>query len=452
MKSSRTPVQDFFLISIVFISSILFVKNNWDPWNQIHQHETRYWQLAVNVALDSGACAAKSKVILVGSAQDGNLCTLRAWPDYNTGDDIGFAIVMNLRSALNGKAPRVTDSAQNNLIITFVSILALLPLIRGLATIEGTIAITLFISILSTRFDPGTHGYNLGAVLLTILPALALIRLSDRPKWRWREWSLVILALFGFTLAAFMREAIATMGLLCFAGVGAIILGWRLLERRQQRTPGEKFNWREWFAQGKNYWVFLLLLLSYKVQNLLVWFGGWLYNVPAQRAAGNGSADNFLIGLGAVPNSLGIKLDDGYAEMQARLVNPDVIWMSSEYYRIIWKLYFQLWRDHPGELLRIYGEKVLISLKLIDFPVLYLLSSAAFISYLVRYWRRKGLPKSTDISAQTCLLFVLALAMGGLFFLQGLIFVPGDEYGYPALVFPALILVAALGLRRRLQA
>ena len=76
--------------------------------------------------------------------------------------------------------------------------------------------------------------------------------------------------------------------------------------------------------------------------------------------------------------------------MQARLVNPDVVWMSPEFYRIIWKLYFQHWRDHPGELLRIYGEKVLISLKLIDYPVLYLLSSAAFISYLVRYWRRKG--------------------------------------------------------------
>ena len=256
MTTEQSTIRDRFLIFILILTCFLFVKNNWDPWNQIHQHETRHFQLALNVALDSGACAAKSKVILVGSAQEGNLCTLRAWPDYITGDDIGFAIVMNLRSALNGKAPRVTDSAQNNLIITFVSILMLLPFIRGLANIEGTIAITIFISILSTRFDPGTHGYNLGAALLTILPALALIRLSDRPKWRWREWSLVILALFGFTLAAFMREAIATMGLLCFAGVGAIILGWRFLERRQELNRGEKFNWREWLAQGKNYWFF----------------------------------------------------------------------------------------------------------------------------------------------------------------------------------------------------
>ncbi|MCX8500345.1 MAG: hypothetical protein ORO03_01420 [Alphaproteobacteria bacterium] len=156
----------------------------------------------------------------------------------------------------------------------------------------------------------------------------------------------------------------------------------------------------------------------------------------------------FLIGLGYVPYALGIKLDDGYAGAQARLVNPDMIWMSKEYYQIIWKIYFQHWRDHPAELLRIYGEKIILSLKLLDYPILYALSSAAFLFYMVRYWRSTGFPDARSPATQYSLVAILALAMGGLFFLQGIVFMPDNDYSFPSLVFPSLILLAALGLRR----
>ncbi|MCX8500346.1 MAG: hypothetical protein ORO03_01425, partial [Alphaproteobacteria bacterium] len=147
---------------------------------------------------------------------------------------------------------------------------------------------------LLNAFDASTHGYNLGAAMLTILPCLALTCLSFRGEWRRGEWFLVFLALVGFSLAAFIREAIATMGLLVFVGIGAILFGLRLGERKQQMRDHEKSNWLLWLNQGKIYLVFLLLLPIYKIQNFLVWLGGLLYNLPAQRAVGNGSADNFF--------------------------------------------------------------------------------------------------------------------------------------------------------------
>ena len=79
--------------------------------------------------------------------------------------------------------------------------------------------------------------------------------------------------------------------------------------------------------------------------------------VPARLIGSHGMAHTLYIGLGAVPNRLGIVYNDQFGLDQALKVDPKVAYQSAEYLRIMRTLYLQQLIRHPLEVLRIYFAK-----------------------------------------------------------------------------------------------
>jgi len=91
-------------------------------------------------------------------------------------------------------------------------------------------------------------------------------------------------------------------------------------------------------------WVLLARDLSFSVE-------------PTLQMQAHGTSHSLYIGLGVVENRFGIEWRDSYAKEAMQVVAPQVRFASTEYYGILWNLYFARVREDPAEVMRIYRTK-----------------------------------------------------------------------------------------------
>ena len=100
------------------------------------------------------------------------------------------------------------------------------------------------------------------------------------------------------------------------------------------------------------------LLVPYLSNDLVLATRDAIWNLPESSTIDkHGIQHSLYIGLGAVPNEFGIEWNDAHGLKAARKVDPNVAYVSKEYYNILGQEYFRLVMQNPVEIVRIYTAK-----------------------------------------------------------------------------------------------
>lgn len=301
----------------------------------------------VDVWIKSSVCTKISGAILAICETRNKLLPIE---DHSIADDRGHTLFANLYTLL-------TDSQVSKLILTQFNLL-----LNGIA-----------ISILSLTL------WNLGmrpAAILVLLPALhrGLGWMSSGPDvvaafWgasclglsasliiarifssystisTWRRLIYTSIALLLFALVGLLREPIA---LVSFLAVGIFSFTFLVLKCRSLKV----------FVISFCTLIACYFFAKKTTEGILMFRNSYWTVAPAAAISTHGIAHNLLIGLGIFENNWGLKWDDAVGMQVARRSNPEVIYCSPEYFRILMTEYLSIVRTQPIEVAKIYLRKL----------------------------------------------------------------------------------------------
>ncbi len=327
---------------------VLFV---WGPFVAMFEAVERYgyladimpsdW-LATNLWLDTTDCALQRGVWLA-LCEDGKLVPLS---ERAIADDPGHAFLLDLWSMAIGRRATLPDVARLNTLVDAAGLVGLAGLFFALRAYATAIVLLVlgppeYLGWMGTS----PHWSFIGVVSLCAVLPIALIArdrglLSPRSGTVWVVAGLVFLA-----LATLIRESMGLMGfLLSLLSVGALAL---IRPRTARRLAGFALTGvlvLGAFSSAK--WVVMARDAAFDMQ-------------PATRLATHGLSHTLYLGLGTIENKWGIRYDDDYGREVAQQIDPDIVFCSPEYFRVMWRLYLSRWLDDPVEVLRIYLEKAI---------------------------------------------------------------------------------------------
>ena len=389
--------------------------------------EASDWK-ATNVWLESAECARESGAWLVICDQ-GKLVPIS---DRALADDPGHALVLALWALAADRSILVIDVAHLNLVINLVGLLLLAGLLMVLGSyVSAVVLLLLGPYVFLEWFGTSPHWAFIGLTAMQPILPLALIA-------RWRRWvpplaggGLILLGLLALAFASLLREAIAQMTLVVTLGT----LAWIAVANRggKRRVAGLHV-------------LALVTVLASQAARLTVAVRDRMHPVePAELVATHGLAHTLYIGLGTVPNSFGIRYDDSVGREAAARVAPDVKYLSRDYFRLMWSLYFARWAENPTEVIRIYMEKSwsILRNRIPDyFPPPWLFLPLVLAVHYVSNGR------AASCGAAACdkrlALNLVCLSFVGLFFAQAVLAYPTRFYAAPIGAFMIVMLGIAL--------
>lgn len=414
---------------VVCIGLVLWPQVEWsfEAATRYRGDEVSDWK-ATNVWLQSAECARESGAWLV-ICDNGRLIPIS---DRALADDPGHALVLAVWALAADRSILVLDVAHLNLIINLAGLLLLTGLLLALGSYGAAVVLLLLGPYVFLEwFGTSPHWAFIGlAAMQPILP-LALVA-------RWQRWvspaagaGLVLLGFLALAFASLVREAIAQMTFVVTLGVLAWIA---LVNLRNKRGIAGLLV------------LALATVLASQAARLTVSLRDQIHPVdPAELVETHGLAHTLYIGLGTVPNKFGIRYDDAVGRDAAARVAPDVKYLSKDYFRLMWSLYFARWAEDPGEVIRIYLEKSwsILTNRIPDyFPLPWLFLPLVLTVHFVSNGRaaRCGTPACDKRLAinLVCLSFV------GLFFAQAILAYPTRFYAAPIGAFMIVMLGVAL--------
>lgn len=373
---------------------------------------------ATNVWIDSTDCTL-ARGTWLALCEDGKLVPIG---ERALADDPGHALLLNGWSAATGRRATLSDVARLNTIVNTLGLLTLAGLLMALRN-WGAAAALLVLGPAEYLFWMGTspHWSYIGMVsLAAVLPLALLARaeglLGRRAAAAWIGAGLVFLA-----CVALVRESIGIMGLLislaalCWSGVKG--------PRSMTKIAGLLV-------------VAALSFVAFTAPRLAVAARDASFDmVAAERLERHGLSHTLNLGLGFVENKFGLIYDDDFGYERARAIAPDIVPLSPEYFRLMWKLYFGYIAQDPAEVARIYLVKAGLMLErptIYPGPPLGVVTAVALAHFLVLtvfgWWRRIGFSQGLIVSA-------VSLAFLGLFIAQGIVALPSHMYVVPANAF-----------------
>lgn len=427
----RTAVQSFrhwqiFILCLLIFGLLEFAHANKEADRQFSAVEkadwgaTNSWIRAAECARETGAWLAicdKSKLLPIA--------------DYALADDPGQALLLGLAARLKNRPMSVADVARLNILINLIGMLSVASLLFAARYQTASLFILMlgsmpYFSWIGASPHPGLIG---AASMAFIFPAAVLLGGLGYLTGIRRVLFLVIGAgLLG--LAALLREPIGTMGLVVTAGA-LIYLGinkscqirkWQLLILLAVALV----SWQS------PRWVLMARDACFPIQ-------------PAKYVQTHGTSHNLYIGLGAGgANKFGIQWDDGDGAAAVKKVDDRVAYVSPEYFRILWRLYFDRIKQDPLEVGRIYvvklGEMLRHRLPNWSLPLwVVLIGWCALLvaAHRRRIWQTAGLGAAP-------VLITTALAFISMFIAQGVLAHPALQYAHPIGGFALLIWAVGL--------
>lgn len=389
--------------------------------------EASDWQ-ATNVWLESAECARESGAWLAICDQ-GRLIPIS---DRALADDPGHALVLALWALAADRSILVIDVAHLNLAINLVGLL----LLAGLLLVLGSYASAVVLLLLGPYvflewFGTSPHWAFIGLTAMQPILPLALIARWQRWVPPWAGAGLILLGFLTLAFASLVREAIAQMTLVVTLGT----LAWIAVASR---------------GNGRRVAGLLVLALATLVASQAARLTVALRDrvhpvVPAELVATHGLAHTLYIGLGTVPNKFGLRYDDAVGREAAARVAPEVKYLSKDYFRVMWSLYFARWAEDPIEVIRIYLEKSwsILRNRIPDyFPPPWLFLSLA----LVVHYLSNGRAASCGTAAcdKRLAINLVCLAFVALFFAQAVLAYPTRFYAAPLGAFTIVMLGVAI--------
>ena len=410
---------------LAFVACVaLFV---WQPFVTMFDAAERYgyladimpsdW-LATNLWLDTTDCALQRGVWLA-LCEDGKLVPLS---ERAIADDPGHAFLLDLWSMSVGRRATLPDVARLNTLIDAAGLVGLAGLLFALRAYATAIVLLVlgppeYLGWMGTS----PHWSFIGVVSLCAVLPIALIArdrglLSRRSGAAWIMAGVALLA-----LATLIRESMGLMGfVLSLLAASALAL---YPPRSARRIAG-------YAVMG------VLVLAAFSSAKWVVMARDATFDMqPAQRLATHGLSHTLYLGLGTIENKWGIRYDDDYGREVAQQVDPDIVFCSPEYFRVMWRLYLSRWLDDPVEVMRIYLEKAIY---LATTPTLFpgppfgvvlligLLHLGA--ASALGLWRRIGFEQGFVIE-------IVTVGFIGLFLAQSMAALPSQTYAMPVNAF-----------------
>lgn len=296
------------------------------------------WEVT-NIWIMAAECARKTGAWLA-ICQDNKL-----YPIANAAvaDDSGHALLLGLAARILDRPMAVVDVAKLNIAIDFVGMVCIAALLFAVRSYVASFIVLalgggVYLDWIAISPHPGLIG---AASFAAVLPStIVLAERGYLPKTAKVAFLTAGAVLFG--MATLLREPFGTMGVIVCLGALAF-LGWQTRNRQQ--------------------WLRLLLLLllvivSWQTPRWTFLARDVAFSMPpTNQIQTHGTSHNLYLGLGAIENKFGIEWSDSIGGQAVAKVDPKVAYASHDYFRILWRVYFDRLAEDPLEVARIYATK-----------------------------------------------------------------------------------------------
>jgi hypothetical protein len=291
--------------------------------------------------IESAECARLYGKLLVG-CPNGDFVP---FAEISRADDPGHALLLGLYSMATGKVINFERASMLNTFINYSGISVLTALLFSLGLRYASIFALVALPVLANAYHSvSPHPAQFGVTLLiSVLPIAVLgFDVKKRLSVVW-----IVFGLFALFIALLMRQSLGMIGIVACSLCLAASFATR--KKRQERLAVVVT-------------AFGVLLVSLSPGFLLLSRDAAYKLPPTHMIQSHGVWHNLYLGLGAVRNSMGIKWDDGFGKDLVHSIDPSVPYVSETYYRILRDQYFSTVVSHPIEVLRIYLEKLSLTI------------------------------------------------------------------------------------------
>lgn len=416
-------LQVVVLIACIWLVLWPQLKSSFEASNRYRGVAASDWN-ATNVWLKSAECARETGVWLV-VCESGKLIPIS---DRALADDPGHALILAGWALVADRIINVIDVAHLNLAINLAGLLVLAATLLFLgAYIPAVVLLLLGPYVFLEWFGTSPHWALIGLSAMQPLLPLGLVARSRRWASPASSLCLILIGLLALAFASLVREAIAQMTLVVTLGT----LVWMAATR-----------WRTDRRLTGLLVIALATLLASQTARLTVSLRDRIYHVePAAVVVTHGMSHTLYIGLGVVENKFGIRYDDLAGREAATKEAPHVPYLSRDYFRVMWSLYFQRWSEDPLEISRIYFKKLwlIIGDKIPDFfpPIWLFLVLVGMI-----HWLANG--RAASCGSPGCdkrlAVNLVSLSFVGLFVVQAILSQPTRFYAAPIGAFTIVML------------
>jgi hypothetical protein len=374
---------------------------------------------ATNVWLESAECARATGAWL-SICDNGKLIPIS---EYAIADDPGHALFLDILAIASQRKVSLADVAYLNIGLNSLGLVLLTSFLFAVrAYVTSIVLLALGPVVFLAWIGTSPHWGFIGVASMAAVLPLALVArekgfLSDGVGRAYLGAGLV-----GLAIAALVREPIGMMALL--VTMAAIVV---LARRRDARLRLLIAGALVIAASAAPGWAVLARDASFAME-------------PAQHVQTHGISHTLYTGLGVVENKFGIRYEDAYGATAAKAIDPDVVFGSPGYFRIMWRLFADRLVEDPAEVARIFMEKarlILTDRVLDSAPPLWIVLALALahvvLATIYDIWRRIGFGQGLIVEG-------LSLAFVGLFVLQGIVAHPNRMFAVPAGAFLLVLL------------
>jgi hypothetical protein len=375
--------------------------------------------------IEAAECFKKSGVIVATCDANGKLNPAE---DATIADDRGHGLMLSVLHRWFGVPATKHALVYINGIFSVVALgLLAWQLVRLQRVVAAIIFLGLTLRLVSTGFfNSDVFSVFFGLFALSLLLPIQILRMFSQDEQRWSEWVWLGVSGIGLTCAILFREPIGLIGVIMTLLALAIGFGRRMRASRLAH----------WIVAGA---ALATIMLSVNAAGLAIAYRIHFQGVPAgQGIVSHGIAHNLYIGLGSEPNPFGIQWSDTAGADAVKAVDPTIPYGSDKYFDTLVKLYFDVVRERPLAVMRIYASRMGRVLTPLIVPVL-CIGLAAIVAGIA-FNRREGLQKRYDGVA---LDLTIVTAVGTLLHCaQAILTVPVISYYFQA--YLGLYLVGAL--------
>jgi hypothetical protein len=351
--------------------------------------------------------------------------------EHALAEDPGHALLLGLFARLKDRNVTIVDVVRLNIVLNAAGLALLAGFLFTIrAYVVALVLLALGGGVYFGWLGVSPHSGLIGVASMAAILPMALV--AKEMGWVSRRVGYIVLALGLLTLSftALIRGSIGSMGFV--VSIGTLVAIGLARPRANQRLLSLLV-------------VGLLMLITLLSPRWVVMARDAIFPMePAYRIQSHGTSHNLYIGLGVVDNQFGIRWDDSFAADEVKKVAPAVLYVSPEYYRILWRLYFARVLENPAEVVRIYLKKSgqVLEQRYPEWaPPLWSLLLVAIV--LLRLARKRDSWRQVEFD-QGSTIVIVALAFIGFFIAQGVAAHPDRQYAAPISVFVLLLLGAAL--------
>ena len=378
--------------------------------------------------INTAECFAKTGKILAVCSDTGAVMPVE---NASLADDRGHGLLLSAAYRLFGASiDKRTITVINFVVSVFgISLLAWQLARNGLA-VTGII---LFLSgiVMAHAYLPGPDAPStyFGLFALALVMPIQLLRMLPMDRVSAGDWAWFGVSILLLSFVAVMRQPFGMMAIVVAAS--AIAYRWFIHPRRRS------------FERAL---IVIAAVGSFYVANnatqILVSARSIMQGIPqGSGKLTHGIAHNLYLGLGAEPNSFGVKYDDDDGIASAKKVDPAIAYGSREYYDTLLNLYFDTVRAHPMEVARIYAVKVSKAFGAFVLPMTLILLALNVVAASLPQPRTHSPVAALEVTGVICLMIVLNT-------MQGVLTVPTGN-NFPSLVGFAALAAMTVDMARR---